>query len=95
MLQLSDYQQKLSDSQSELHQLRSQLAALEESKEKLQQVLDECNSQERQRKNLVQLLQAQLTDKSDQLASAEDKIQVKPKQNKSFLHRMDVSLGKI
>lgn len=76
VLQLSEYQQKLSEAQSELSQLRSQLATLEESKEKLQEVLDDCSSQERQKENQIKLLQAQLTDKSEQLSAAEDKIQV-------------------
>ena len=76
VLQLSEYQQKLSEAESEVFQLRSQLASLEESKEKLQQVLDECSSQERQRENQIKLLQAQLNDKSEQLSTAEDKIQV-------------------
>ena len=76
VLQLSEYQQKLSEAESEVFQLRSQLTSLEESKEKLQQVLDECSSQERQRENQIKLLQAQLNDKSEQLSTAEDKIQV-------------------
>ena len=74
--QLSEYQQKLSDTQSELSQLRSQLATLEESKGRLQQVVDECSSHERQRENQIKLLEAELTDKSEQLATAEDKIHV-------------------
>ena len=74
--QISEYQQKLSDTQSELSQLRSQLATLEESKGKLQQVVDECSNHERQRENQLKLLEAELTDKSEQLATAEDKIQV-------------------
>ena len=76
VLQLSEYQQKLSEAESEVSQLRSQLASLEESKEKLQQVLDECGSQERHRENQIKLLQAQLSDKSEQLSTAEDKMQV-------------------
>lgn len=75
-LQLSEYQQRLSEAESEMSQLRSQLASLEESKEKLQQVLDECSSQERQSDNQIKLLQAQLNDKSERLSTAEDKIQV-------------------
>ena len=76
ILQLSEYQRKLSESESEVCQLRSQLASLEEGREKLQQVINECSSQERQRENQIKLLQAQLNNKSEQLSTAEDKIQV-------------------
>ena len=76
ILQLSEYQRKLSEAESEVCQLRSQLASLEEGREKLQQVINECSSQERQRENQIKLLQAQLNNKSEQLSTAEDKIQV-------------------
>ena len=81
ILQLSEYQQKLSEAESEVFQLRSQLASLGESREKLQQVIDECSSQERQSQNQIKLLQAQLDNKSERLSTAEDKIQVNAAHN--------------
>ncbi len=77
ILQLSESQRKLSEAESEVLRLRSQLASLEESKEKLQQILNECSSQERQRENHIKMLQAQLSDKAEQLSAAENKIQVR------------------
>lgn len=75
-LQLSEYQESLSEAQSQLCQMKSQLTSLEQSKAKLQQVLDARSGEERQREAQIKLLEAKVSDKAEQLANAEDKIQV-------------------
>ena len=75
-LQLSEHQQSLSASLSQLSQLQSQLNALELTKVQLQQLLDEKSKEERLKEAQLKLLEAQLSDKTEQLTNAENKIQV-------------------
>ena len=66
----------LSETQSQLSQLKSQLNAVEQSKTKLQHVLDERCIEEQHKVSQLKLLEAKLSDKTEQLANAESKIEV-------------------
>ena len=76
LLQLSEYQQKQLETHSQLSQLKFQLNAIEQSNTKLQQVLDERCSDMQQKETQKKLLEAKLSDKTEQLVNAERKIQV-------------------
>ena len=75
-LQLSEYQQSLSETQFQLSQMRSQLTSIEQSKAQLQLVLNETRGEEKRKESQIKLLEIELSGRTELLANAEDKIQV-------------------
>lgn len=66
----------MSETQSQITHLRSQLASLEQSQITLQQVLVEKTESEDQKVMQLKVLKKELLDKTEQFANAEQKIQV-------------------